>query len=109
MLLLNTNRLLQLLCTNLSTIQLYNDQLNAQVFSLFYVSIYFCLTCFGLYTTSFQNSRNLQHKISSTINHILTNLRQIYYTPEIKQRFKDGLGNCSPPDDGSVSLETYGI
>jgi hypothetical protein len=28
--------------------KLYNDQLNAQVFSLFYLSIYFCLTCFGL-------------------------------------------------------------
>jgi hypothetical protein len=29
-------------------IQFYNDQLNAQVFYLFYSSIYFCLTCFGL-------------------------------------------------------------
>jgi hypothetical protein len=27
--------------------KLYNDQLNAQVFNLFYLSIYFCLTCFG--------------------------------------------------------------
>jgi hypothetical protein len=28
--------------------KLYNDQLNAQVFNLFYLSIYFCLTCLGL-------------------------------------------------------------
>jgi hypothetical protein len=48
MLLLNTNRLLQLLCTNPSTIKLYNDQINAQVFNLFYASIYICLTFFGL-------------------------------------------------------------
>jgi hypothetical protein len=27
--------------------ELYNDQLNAQFFNLFYLSIYFCLTCFG--------------------------------------------------------------
>jgi uncharacterized membrane protein len=29
--------------------KLYNNQRNAQVFNLFYLSIYFCLTCFGLY------------------------------------------------------------
>jgi hypothetical protein len=29
-------------------IKLYNDQLNAQVFNLFYLSIYVCLTCLGL-------------------------------------------------------------
>jgi hypothetical protein len=28
--------------------KLYNDQRNAQVFNLFYLSIYSCLTCFGL-------------------------------------------------------------
>jgi hypothetical protein len=28
--------------------KLHNDQLKAQVFNLFYLSIYFCLTCFGL-------------------------------------------------------------
>jgi hypothetical protein len=27
--------------------KLYNDQRHAQVFNLFYLSIYFCLTCFG--------------------------------------------------------------
>jgi hypothetical protein len=27
--------------------KLYNDQPNAQVFNLFYLSIFFCLTCFG--------------------------------------------------------------
>jgi hypothetical protein len=28
--------------------KLYNDQLNAQFLNVFYLSIYFCLTCFGL-------------------------------------------------------------
>jgi len=42
----------------------------------------------------------------SIINHIVTDLRQFYYIPEMIQRLKDRLGSCASPDDGSVSLET---
>jgi hypothetical protein len=42
--------------TNLHTNNTRTDQLNAQVFNLFQLSVYFCLTCFGLSFSPFSEA-----------------------------------------------------
>jgi hypothetical protein len=47
--------------------KLYNDQRNAQVFYLFYPSIYFCLTRFGLsFSPSSEAGVQLRHWFKSS-------------------------------------------
>jgi hypothetical protein len=52
--------------------KLYNDQLNAQVFNLFYLSIYFCLTCFEISFTPSSEACIQLRQYSSIIARALT-------------------------------------